>query len=79
MAKVQIYLDKDESLEEAEKALSKALNFHDSGQAHQENAFADPAMENLVQEFNKAFEASYAQLLAEISEELEKEYRSGNV
>lgn len=74
MAKVKILLENGETVEQAEFSLLKALNSHNNGDIHEGEAFADPAMTDLVQSMESEHAKIYADMLNEINAELEKEY-----
>ena len=67
--KVQIILEKNETREEAEELLLKALDAKKNGDYHSEDVFLDPAMEDTT----KFLLASYAEILEDMFLELEME------
>lgn len=78
MAKVKILLDKNETIEDIEESLFKALDFHRQGGVHTEE-FADPAMSDLNDQLVVEHEKMLAAMLEEIFNELDKEYSDGNI
>lgn len=76
MAKIKVYLEKNETPEEADDLLYKALEHHRSGEQHTEG-FTDPAMQDLAQKLEGKYADLYQQMLREIEEELDKEYDNG--
>jgi hypothetical protein len=78
VAKVKIILDKDETLEVAEANLMKALNFHNSGDAHLEEQFIDPAMIKVADKLEKMHADMYESMLKEISEALDLDFKHGH-
>lgn len=77
MARVKIILGKDETMQEAEESLFKALNSHRNGEVHKED-FSDPAMRDVVARMQSAHDEIYAELMREIEEVLDQEYTDGN-
>lgn len=73
VTKVRIIPGKDETIEQAEEKLYKALNSHRTGEIHTED-FTDPAMKDLVETMTDAHTKAYNELLQEIFEILDKEY-----
>jgi hypothetical protein len=78
VAKVKIILDKDETLEVAEANLMKALNFHNSGDAHLDEQFIDPAMIKIADKLEKMHKDMYANMIEEISDALDLDFKRGN-
>ncbi len=74
MAKVKIFLDKDETMQEAEESLFKALNHHSSGDVHEEESFADPAMTDLFNKLQQLHKTIYAEMLMDINDVLDQDY-----
>lgn len=74
MAKVKIFLEKGESMADAEEMLSKALKLHSSGDIHVEESFDDPAMIHAAERMQNIHEDIYDDMLKEILEEINKEY-----
>ena len=77
MSKVKIYLAPGETLRDAEDSLLKALNHHNSGDAHVET-FQDPAMDSVADRMVSIHSKIYHEMMQEIFAELDKEYSSGN-
>jgi hypothetical protein len=73
MPNVKIFLDKDETPEQAEDLLFKAMESQRNGDIHQDE-FSDPAMRDLLDRMQKIYKDSYDELLQEIMEALDKEY-----
>lgn len=74
MAKVKIYLDSDETQEEAEDSLFKAMNLHNSGDIHSSHSFQDPAMVSVAEKMEREHKKIYADMLQEIFEVLDQDY-----
>lgn len=74
MAKVKIFLDKDETIEDAENQLQKALEFHSSGKAHVDDEFDDAAVEHTLEYMVKKHDEIYSDILDEIIQMLNEEY-----
>ena len=74
MAKIKVILEAHETPADADEALLKALNHHSSGDAHDEEAFEDPAMIDATNILKAQYDALYADMLSEIFDELDKEY-----
>lgn len=74
MATVKIFLSKNESMSDAEEALSKALQLHSSGDIHVEESFDDPAMIHVSERMENIHEVIYKEMISEIIDELNKEY-----
>jgi len=79
MPKVKIILDKDETIEEAQELLFKSLNYSRSGEAHEGDNFYDAAMADLHNQLTETYENMFSDLINEIIEELESEYKDGNI
>jgi hypothetical protein len=80
MGKVKIYLDEGETLEEAEEDLQKALNFHSSGEIHDEDSYQDPAMRDLTNLLEQLHKKAYDNIIREVIQALDKDYtKNGNV
>lgn len=76
MAKVKIFLEDGETLQDAEDSLFKAMNLHNSGDIHSSHSFQDPAMAILAAEMESIHNKIYKEMLDEIFETLDKEYSS---
>lgn len=74
MADVKIKLEKNETPEEVEELLFKALSHHRTGGQHKEG-FTDPAMANLHEKFLKAHRDMYVELLKDVLNALDEEYQ----
>lgn len=74
MAKVKVFLDKDESELDAHIALHKALDIHTSGDVHLKESFDDPAMVHASQRFEEIHSKIYKEMMDEILDELDKEF-----
>jgi len=77
MAKVKIYLEKGETIEDAEMQLRKALDLHDSGGVHERQDYVDPAMQDVMDTFEVLHEKSYKEMMDEIIREIDGEYENG--
>lgn len=73
MAKVKIFLEPGEDLRSAEDTLFKALNHHNSGDAHVET-FQDPAMDAVADRMVDLHNKIYNEMLQEIFDTLDKEH-----
>lgn len=71
--RVKIIPGNNETIEQAEENLYKALNAQRTGELHTEK-FLDPAMVDLVERMQTAHENMYAEMMQEIMDELDKEY-----
>lgn len=78
MAKVKIFLEPGETTRDAEDSLLKALVHHNSGEVHSSHKFEDPAMIAVSDKMTQLHDTIYKEMLAEIFEELDKDYTSGN-
>lgn len=74
MAKVKIYVEPGETLEEAKEDLQKALNFQSSGEVHDDNTYEDPAMRNLSDRLEEMHKETYANIIREVIQALDKDY-----
>ncbi len=74
MAEIKIFLGKDETVEEVESDLFKALNHHVSGEVHTEDKFSDPAIQDTAETMQEIHKKIYQDMLTEIFTELDKEY-----
>lgn len=74
MANVKIFLNKGETLEEAEDLLFKSLNLHNSGEVHDEQTFDDPAMDHVCIRLQQEHKRIYQDLLNEIFMVLDQDY-----
>lgn len=74
MPKVKIFLAPNESIEDAEELLRKALNLHANGDVHVEESFDDPAMIDTQNRMENIHKQIYKEMVDEIIEELDKEY-----
>ena len=77
MAKVKIILEKGETDRDAEDALLKAITSHNTGEAHVEG-FDDPAMNDVTNKMEELHKKMYQEMLEEINEALDSEYRNGH-
>lgn len=77
MAKVKIYLEKGETIEDAEMQLRKALDLHDSGDIHERQDYVDPAMQHIMDRLEAMHEEMYKEMMSEVIQEIDKEYDSG--
>ncbi len=77
MGRVKIYLGKNETAEQAEELLHKALSSQRNGDAHSDD-FQDPVVRDVVDIAADAHEKMYQEMLREIADELDKEYSVGD-
>lgn len=77
MAKVKIILEKGETERDAEDALLKAITSHNTGEVHVEG-FDDPAMNDVTNKMEELHKKMYQEMLEEINEALDSEYRNGH-
>lgn len=78
MAKVKIFVGKNETVEDVEDSLVKAFNFHASGDVHDADSFEDPAMNDLALKLQNMHQAMYEEAIKEICEVLDQDYSNGN-
>lgn len=74
MAKVKIFLEENETVQDAEDSLFKALNHHNSGDVHASHTFQDPAMVAVADRMEDIHKKIYQDMMTEIFEVLDKEY-----
>ena len=74
MPKVKIYLEKGETIEEAEELLRKALDLHSSGDIHVEESYDDPAMIHTQERMEEIHNKIYDEMLQEVIEAINEEY-----
>ena len=74
MPKVKVLLEKGETQSDADEALLKALNHHASGDVHVTESFEDPAMVDVTHVMETEYNKIYAEMIQEISDELDKEF-----
>lgn len=72
MARIAIYLDKDETEEEAQEALLKALQHHAAGKEHRE-AFHDPAARDVFNKLINEHKKMWNKMLKDIQKVLDEE------
>lgn len=77
MSRVKILLEPGETELDAAHDLQKALEFQSTGQAHDEEAFEDPAMVDLSQRLATEHEKLYAKMMREILEVIDEEFSDG--
>lgn len=70
--KVKIELDRNQTHEEAEESLYKALSSQRDGKSHSEDRFPDPAMEHQAKIMIELYSLFLQKMNAEIIAELEK-------
>lgn len=75
MANIKIFLDKGESQHDAEQALFKALNHHNSGDVHSSHIFQDPAMANASSKMDEIYKKIHKEMIDEICEVLDQDYK----
>ena len=71
--KIKIQLDKNQTPEEADNSLFKALSLHANGDAH-EDKFDDPVMQDLLDDLERKFAEMLSGTMAEIHNELDMEH-----
>jgi hypothetical protein len=74
MADIKIILKKDETIEQVDNLLFKALDLHASGDVHLEESFDDPAMISTFDQLEKTQKQIYMEMLEEIFMEIDKQY-----
>lgn len=74
MGKVKIFVDPGETVEEVEDSLFKAISHHNSGNVHENESFDDPAMTDLMATLEKSHKETYAKMIQEIMQRLDKDY-----
>jgi hypothetical protein len=77
MAKVKIFLEDDETLQDAEESLLKAMDHHNSGEVHSHHQFQDPAMQSVAHRMEEAHKKIQQEMLQEINEALDRDYSDG--
>lgn len=75
--KIKIILNKNETKEQAEETLIKALNLHKDGDVHIDASYDDAAMVDTENRLKDIHSKIYQDMLDEINETLEEQY-SGN-
>lgn len=75
MARVKIFLEDDETIEEAEESLLKALSSQSNGDAHANDVFEDPAMVEASKFMEKKFEKLWDSLLKDVEKLIDKEIK----
>lgn len=75
MAKVKIFLESGETVQDAEEALLKAMDHHNSGEVHSSHKFQDPAMVDVTEKMERLHQKIYQEMLAEIFDALDQDYR----
>lgn len=79
MAKVKIFLEPGETIQDAEDSLLKAMVHHNSGDVHSSHSFQDPAMVAIANKMENIHAKIYQEMLQEIFETLDQEYsENGN-
>lgn len=74
MPKITVLLEHNEDELDADHALQKALEFHSSGDAHDQDAFDDPAMVDLSNRLEQTHSKIYGEMIREIIGVLDEEY-----
>lgn len=77
MARVKIFLNKNETELDADHAVQKAMEIHTSGAVHDEQIFSDPAMAHVAQRMNEIHDRMYGEMVREIQDVLDEEYSHG--
>lgn len=72
--KVKIFLEGNETVQDAESNLLKALEHHDSGGVHSSHIFQDPAMASVADKMENEHAKIYHDMLQEIFDVLDQEY-----
>lgn len=75
MGKVKIFVDRNETVEDVEDSLLKAMNHHASGDVHDDDDFPDPAMVDVKDRMIIAHDVMYKNLLREVFEALEEDFK----
>lgn len=76
MPNVKIELKKNETPEQAEELLFKALESQRNGEIHGGEEFSDPAMSHLLDRMELMHKEMYEEALREIIQVLEEEHNS---
>ena len=71
--KIKIKLDKNQTPEDADNRLYKAMSLHANGDAHDDD-FDDPVMQQLLDDLSLKFQAMMRETMDEIHEELDLEH-----
>lgn len=74
MAKVKIFLDKDENIHDVENDLLKALGHHSSGEIHDLESFEDPAMVDVSNKMEREHSKMFQDMINEIFLTLDEDY-----
>lgn len=74
MAKVKIFLDKNETIEDAEELLKKALELHSTGDIHVDESWDDPAMVDVQDRAVEVHKRIYDDMIDEIINAINEEY-----
>ena len=74
MSKVTIVLEGDETHDEVEDNLLKALTSKVSGDIHAKEKFDDPALQHVAQTMERLHREIYQEMIEEIQEALVKEH-----
>lgn len=77
--RVKIILEDGESELDAANSLQKALEFHSSGAAHDDESFDDPAMVDMARKMEEIHSRIYTDMIREINELLDEEYSNGSI
>lgn len=77
MAKIKIFLEDNETIEEAQDNLYKALDSKVSGESHASDLFDDPAAQDLANKLENLHKEMYDKLLLDVFEALDQEYSDG--
>lgn len=78
MAKVKIYLEEDETVQDAEESILKAMDHHNSGEVHAHHQFQDPAMNAVAGRMEEIHKKIQQEMLQEINEALDRDYSDGH-
>ena len=70
--RIQIELDADQTPDEAEEVLYKALSAKRDGSAHETETFLDPAMQDQAEKMKQVYTTSLGTMLAEIQQVLDE-------
>lgn len=72
--KVKVILEKGETRDQADELLLKALASHQNGEAHEEDSFLDPAMQDVAAQMVLEYQKVHESMMREISEALDEEF-----
>ena len=76
MAKLKVFLEKNETIEDAKELIKKALN---GPHSHESEDYEDLAMEELFNTITREYEVMHENMVREINEALDSEFEDGSL